>query len=446
MYPRPGIVAYVAKHRTNGDEAGAISWLDVYLPHLRGEGRRMKHALFSASGSLKWIKCAAALAMEKGKPDTSGEAARIGESGHKVSECCLLNRIKPMVAGIKGDPTRAEFYIGSVPVEGGVVFLEDYAAPANHYVDTVWSRYTRHRRNLLFTEQRVNYSKDIRQPKSFGTSDTILLVWDVKAKHYILEIHDLKFGMGVKVDANNNSQLMLYALGALRKYGKKYPIGGVRMFIHQPRISEVPSEWEISIEGLLQFAKYATKRAALAWAVYENGPKPADFTPSEDGCMWCKARDECKARAKFISEKARGAFPKLDGDEVELTDQDLAMISADIPEMKKWISDVETKIKDRMKAGVGLPGRKLVADRAGTRKYTDDVKAAKILARAGVALKSAPVSPADAEKLLKKAHPKVWKRLQRYITQGDPSLAVVDSRDPRPSWNVADKSDFEIED
>ena len=55
-------------------------------------------------------------------------------------------------------------------------------------------------------------------PSGYGTVDSLIIS---KGK---IQIIDLKMGIGVLVNAEENSQMMLYALGALEKFGKEYDI------------------------------------------------------------------------------------------------------------------------------------------------------------------------------------------------------------------------------
>ncbi|AXH50983.1 hypothetical protein CPT_Scapp_054 [Serratia phage Scapp] len=412
---------------------------------------RPAHALFGASGSYKWLGCSAALAMEKGRPDKTSAAAVQGTMMHKVGECCLLNRISPLVPGVEGG-TEASFYIGCYPLatpedgKAGPQFPEELVAPVDAYVNRVWKSYTSHRRNLLFIEQRVNYSNYIGQPNSFGTADAIVLVWLPKLKAYRLEIHDFKGGVYFQISADNNSQLMLYALGALRRLQKKYTIAEVTLVIHQGRVTEVASEWDVDAETLLKFADYAKERAKIARDCLNIPVKDLTkdmFSPSEAACRWCKASEECNAHAKYISNLARsGNLPKAVHDMPILTDEDFAVLSAAMPEIERWVSNMKDTLMQRMLSGKEIPGRKLVVGRAGSRTWKNERRAARLLRRAGLEAKEVLMTPAQAEKALKK-HPDVWEKLKGQIETGEPSLVIVDRRDPRPKYGIALKSDFE---
>lgn len=410
------------------------------------------HALFGASGSYKWLGCAPALAMEKGRPDKTNAAAIQGTMMHKVGECCLLNRLSPLVPGVEGG-TEAGFYIGSYPLataedgKAGPQFIEELVDPVNAYVERVWKSYTSHRKNQLFIEQRVNYSNWINQPKSFGTADAIVLVWLPKKKAYRLEVHDFKGGVYFQISADNNPQLMLYALGAWRRVSKHYDIVEMTLVIHQGRVTEVASEWDVDAETLTKFANYAKERAALARECL-NIPiaeiPASSYNPSEEACRWCKAADDCTARMTYISKLARGGnLPRPEHTLPVLTDEDYKVLAKAMPEIERWVSNMKSSLLDRMMSGKEIPGHKLVVGRNGARSWKNEKRAKRIMQRAGLEAKEVFMTPAQAEKALKK-QPEVWEKLKGLIEAGEPTLVIVDRRDPRPKHGIALKSEFEI--
>ncbi|KAA0509805.1 DUF2800 domain-containing protein, partial [Enterobacter vonholyi] len=134
--------------------------------------------------------------------------------------------------------------------------------------------------------------------KTFGTADMVMVMKKTDGT-YMLIVGDMKTGRH-KVEAKENKQLMLYALGLLRKLKTMYDITTVRLVIFQPYCGGA-SEWDISVEALEIFAKFASKRAIAALEAYARGKKGltrADFRPSVDACQWCRFADQCSARAK----------------------------------------------------------------------------------------------------------------------------------------------------
>lgn len=81
---------------------------------------------------------------------------------------------------------------------------------------------------LFKIEQRLDFSEWV--PDGFGTGDFVIIADGT------MEVCDLKYGKGVPVSANNNKQMMLYALGAIAEFNFLYDIQKVRMTIIQPRL------------------------------------------------------------------------------------------------------------------------------------------------------------------------------------------------------------------
>jgi hypothetical protein len=182
----------------------------------------------------------------------------------------------------------------------------------------------------------------------------------------------LKTGQGVKVEAENNDQLRIYALGALEMFGFLYPIHTVRMSIFQPRLSNC-STWEVPREDIEKWAKEVLKPAAeLAW--YGNG----DFKAGTH-CQFCKAKAECRERAKANMALAAYDFaePAL------LEDDEIAAILGKIDELVSWASDVKEFALAEALKGVRYDGWKVVEGRSN-RKYTDEAAVAEAVKKIGL--------------------------------------------------------------
>jgi hypothetical protein len=170
------------------------------------------HALLGASKAHRWMRCPGSIALEAGIPDISSPHAEEGTRAHLLAENIL--------SGVCFPPPDDEMLTN-------VMFFVDYVrreAEGHH----------------LLIEQRVDYSDVIGVPDSFGTSDAIILAGDT------IKIIDLKYGMGVRVNAEENEQLMLYALGALETFGVTGSYKKAKLVIVQPRLDHI-SEWEVAI-------------------------------------------------------------------------------------------------------------------------------------------------------------------------------------------------------
>jgi hypothetical protein len=400
-----------------------------------------EHARLSPSGAHKWMSCPGSLLLEQGIPDTSSEFADEGTAAHFLAACCLeqecdaafyLNRqiivgerdCHFATASENNTPTTRRFHVFDDMVD----FVQKYVDSVRAYADG----------NQLMIEQRVEFSDYVGVPDQFGTSDAVIITSDGEE----IQVHDLKYGRGVKVDADNNEQLMLYALGALNEFGMVGDFKRVRMVIHQPRLYHV-SEWVCSVEELLAFAE---KAKAAATRVEEillvQVATGEDLNPSEDACRWCKAKATCPALAEHITETIGAEFEEIIEGSRNF-EPDFAhplhtqMQAVDL--IEDWCKAVRAEVERRLFAGQKVPGYKLVEGRKGSRKWVDatDVEATmkSMRLKEDVIYERSLISPTTAEKLHKSGAigPRQWPKLQELITQTEGKPSVAPASDKRPA-------------
>lgn len=231
--------------------------------------------------------------MEAGFPDESNEFADEGTAAHFLASECLE------------DENDAAFQIGSKIVVLGKTteWHEEKTYPKKARIFTVDDDMAREVQKYInaISQYADGCDLNVEQklpffvgeiPDQFGTSDAVIL--DVRGRE--LHSHDLKYGRGVQVFAENNEQLMLYALGALGEYD---PLGDlfdtVLLVIHQPRLNHL-DEWRCSVADLREFEQRALKAGKLALDL-ASSTKAASIrlTPGDDQCRFCKAKGSCPA-------------------------------------------------------------------------------------------------------------------------------------------------------
>lgn len=478
-------------------------------------GSNTEHALLGPSGAKKWLQCPAALVCEKGLPNESGQAAINGTTMHTVSEI-VLNRIidgeKDLTAKwAKGayvlDEGRGKLQALVKPVKGAVLVSDDMIKQCDSYID--------HWRPLIEVakfiklEMRVDLSrilhkgytittKDPRtgeettsEVKTFGTADMVMLVPRTDGT-FMLIVGDLKTGRH-KVDAKDNKQLMLYALGVLRKLATSYDITLVRLVIFQPYCGGA-SEWDITPDGLDLFAKHASKRAVAALDAYSRGKKglkKADFRPTADACEWCRFADQCAARTKASiatlspqtatdddladdptvapkelcdihdrnmrkrrrEERRAQRGDRKSGragkkpDPAAMTIDELKAAYEGLDMMRQHIKNIEAAVFKAVMGGDGKAlGFKMVAGKEGNRKWGDPDAVVDILTKARVKrdliFKESLLSPTDAEKVFKDEKPKVWEKLNAQVERSPAKPVMAPLDDPRPEWQDATDDDL----
>jgi hypothetical protein len=269
---------------------------------------------------------------------------------------------------------------------------------------------------VVLIEQRVDFSRWVED--GFGTADALIIADGT------LKICDYKHGLGVLVRAKENPQLMCYALGTLELFDKIYDIDMVSMTIYQPRRDNV-STFEMSKDDLYQWADEVLKpTAALAFAGDGN------FLCGE-WCGFCKAKNECRARAEANLALAQYEFklPPL------LTDEDIEEILAKVDELVAWASDIKEYAMQQAISGKEWSGWKLVEGRSN-RKYVNDTVVADVVEHAGYDPYERKVLGVTAmQKLLGKS--RFDELLSPYIEKPQGKPALVPESDKRPAMSTA---------
>ena len=319
-----------------------------------------EHAKLSPSSAHRWLVCTPSAALEAKYPDRGSEYASEGTLAHSLAE--LETR------RLLGQMTHDEHYARHHKITQDRQYTQEMQEAADAYAQLVSARLKLRKKKcadaIVDLEQRLDLSAFV--PESFGTGDCIIVAEPV------LEIIDLKYGKGVKVDAQDNPQLMLYALGALALYDGLYDIKKVVMHIFQPRLSSEPSTAEMTAAALRKWAKQVVApKAALAF----NGE--GEYHPDPEACRFCRARGDCRARAnQFLELWDENPEPGL------LSRGEQGAILAKAKDMKKWLSDLETAVTGALIGGEAVPGWKMVEGRS-VRKITDPDKVIAAFTAAG---------------------------------------------------------------
>ena len=318
------------------------------------------HALLSASGADRWMSCTPSPRAEESVSEESSEYAKEGTFAHSLAELKLslhLGEIgkREYNKRLKEEKTN-EFYSED---------LEEYVdVYVNFAIEKINEAKERTKDALILLEKRLDYSPWVKE--GFGTGDLVLISDDV------LEIVDLKFGKGIKIEAQDNSQLKLYSLGAINEFGLLYDIRTIKMTICQPRLDHISTE-EVAADDLLDWAENIVK--PLADLAYEG---KGEFK-SGDHCRFCRIRHTCRQRSKDNLKIACLDFRPPP----TLTDDEIVEVLSGIDELIKWAKDVEEyAFKEAVNKGKSWEGFKLVEGRR-TRRYSSEEKVAEALLDAG---------------------------------------------------------------
>lgn len=377
------------------------------------------HALLSPSSAHRWLHCTASPRIEEHEEDKGSVFAREGTLAHAYCARALKRYL--------GQPVDAE--------EAEIASLAELhdAAMDEHvssYAVTVLGKLEAARKHTpdakLLVETRLDFGEWV--PESFGTADAVIIADDV------MDVVDFKYGKGVRVDAEHNPQMMIYALGAWKLFDLEYGIKRVRMTIIQPRLDHV-SEWELPVGELLDWAeRWLRPRARMAYA--GNGTQKAG-----DWCRFCKVRARCKELAKLSSATYSGHESPL-----LLTKEEMEDVLPLLGVIKSWVSDVEAYALERALNGECYAGWKVVEGRSN-RRVTDVGAVCAVLNGAGYT-EDSYLRPrelctiTDLEKTIGKK--KFGELCSQWIEKPEGKPVLVPESDKRPALNSAaeDFKDF----
>ena len=266
------------------------------------------HSILGASSAHRWCKCTASVLFTKDMPAETSEHAEEGTRAHELCEYKLKTCLQ-------------------LPVDE-LSFTPDKEMNEHAYNYALYVMQFVKANSIVKIEQRVDYSSFI-GAEGFGTADCLIINED----H--IHVIDFKYGMGVKVDAENNFQMMLYALGAyayaLIHCEHVENIKSVKMSIFQPRIGNI-SEWDIPLLDLQVIAERIFRPRAQE-ALSAN----ARFAAGE-WCRWCKGRAVCRARTEQFAEIVEDFSKKLPPD---LSDEEILEVLKKADDFASWLKDVK---------------------------------------------------------------------------------------------------------
>lgn len=403
----------------------------------------MSHAKLSPSGAHRWMRCPGSVVLEAQYPDSSSAYAREGTAAHELAALVLED----------GDAT-AQAYVGkriAYNDHGEDVqwpITQDMADYVDDYVKLVRERAEG---ATLLVERKLPIDHITGEASATGTSDVVIID---HANSEIVVI-DLKYGMGVRVSAEENEQTQLYALGALEEYSVLGDFAHVSMLIHQPRLNHV-SEWTITVEQLLTFAKsasFAAGQCDLARSLDGEDALAGFLSPGEKQCRFCKAKATCPALRAEITDVVGGSsaatpdeFAEFLPEPVDMQTGDnyLPIAMAKVGMVEDWCKAVRAEVERRLLAGQNVDGYKLVEGKRGPRKWSDADDIEQLFKsfrlRQDEMYDFTLISPTKAEKVFKE-NPKRWAKVQERITQSTGKPSVAPATDKRPALAVQSVAD-----
>ena len=369
------------------------------------------HALLSPSAAHRWIHCTPSVRLEEGVKDEGSDFAAEGTLAHAIASRKILETLgRPHDEQDREIEELRERY-----------YSEEMEGYTDTYRSIVLEKFneakTRSKDAQLLVEVRLDFGAFL--PDAFGTADAVIIADD------LMEVIDFKYGKGVKVDADHNPQMMIYALGALDEFLLDYDIKRVRMTIVQPRIDNL-SECGMMVGELTAWRTVTLKPAAEKAFAGVGDQVPGEW------CQFCKVRATCSA----IAEKARQICNEDFREARLISDEDIPGLLPLVPVLKGWLEDFASHALQRALDGATIKGYKLVEGRS-IRQVTDQ----------DALLGALLVKGYQRDDLLKKPELKAIGELEKLVgkkafaeigkpwlvkPQGKPTLA--EESDKRPVW------------
>lgn len=409
-----------------------------------------QHAVLSASSSKQWLHCPPSARLQENFPNESSVYAEEGTWAHELCEY----KVKKYLHERKKRP-QSEF------------LTEEIDQATDVYADFVISVIEGMRQNgcepLCLVEERLDFSNIV--PGGFGTGDMVIIGKDERGRGMI-HIIDFKAGRGIFVDAHENSQMMLYATGALNAYGYLYDIEAVRMTIIQPRLENI-STFEMSADDLRAWGESIKPIAKMAFEG-KGEQRPGDW------CRFCRAKPVCKAcmeealalaKEEFLDLDEGALSPSTESDGMDEAETDatapytpdnsapvfkppglvsfgeLVKVLPTLNRISSWIESVFAFVSgEAINHGVPVEGYKIVEGRS-KRIFTDTNAVIKAAEQEGYTdiYKQELLSLTEFEKLMGKK--RFAEILGRYVAKPPGKLALVPESDPRPAVDVGKAAD-----
>lgn len=358
-----------------------------------------------------WLTCSGSLIPNVLTDDNGSREAAEGTMAHSLAEQWLRTGKRP------------RHMIGEVvTVDGWDITVDDeMLAYVGDYVE--WCQEIEEDAVEFLIETRVDISDLTPIPNQGGTSDCIAVLPKKNGKHKLI-VRDLKYGKGVRVVAEENTQGMIYAYGAWKEIRDRYDIDEIEIGICHPRLRDGTTTYTISLDELLTWTEYAKERAHAAWQF--DAPR----TPSDAGCQWCKIKGTCPALYKHLSEVTSGVFDD-DDDDPEYGPEDMDAAAEELEDdlggpafrpinprrmntaalakilryrkvMDQLFNAIEDELLDRaISREEMIPGWKIVEGRTNRKWPDDEIEVYKTLKKQGLKDNSiydqVIVSPAQAE-------------------------------------------------
>ena len=383
------------------------------------------HAKLGPSSWDRWSNCPGSVVLSEGIPNTSSRYAAEGSVAHEVADRVLREEVA-QAGDLLGQMFQHEGY--------DIVVDDEMVEAVDRYVSIVRDHVGDD--DTLLPEQSVPIGHMTGEKGAHGTSDAIIV------NNKSLTVIDLKYGKGVRVNAEGNGQGRMYALGALHKFGTG-EVREVEIMIIQPRIEDGISSEVLSVGELEEF-RDEVEIAAGRTLIDDT------LVPGEKQCKFCPAKGICPAikdtTTRAVSTVTANDFADLDQPMAlrpDVTNEQLAEFMLQVPLIEAAVAGVRAEVERRLFDNQQVPGFYLGEGRKGNRKWSADVNIEEELKKrlGSAAYEKKVVSVATAEKLFK-SKPRTWVKIKDLITQSEGQPSVCQDGAKNKPYTPVTASDF----
>jgi hypothetical protein len=388
------------------------------------------HALLAPSAADRWIHCPGSVSANENAPRRDTIYTKEGTLAHALSELKLRKHFGLCLDGAKRPMGPRKYKSELEKLQANDLYQTEMDGYTDTYVDYIIDiANSFDSRPAVFVEQDLNLETFV--PGSFGQADCILL------HGTDLYVNDFKYGKGVSVDAPDNPQLRLYALGALMAYKDFWQIDTVHMAIIQPRLDHI-SEDTMSADDLTNWGVFTIRPAAQ-----KANDRTPEYHPGK-WCRWCAVSATCRENEKAVVqpvEKFLGKLPPI------LSMSEFAEILHKLDPLLKYAESARAYAESALMEGEEIPGWKLVEGRS-KRVWDDQNAAFEALGSAGIAdavlWHREPYTLSQIEKQVGKKDFAAAAGSHIIKQPGKPALASEE--DKRPAWSPRSTAEEDFKD
>jgi hypothetical protein len=363
------------------------------------------------------MRCAPSAQLEQQFPNESSPYAEEGTLAHEFAAL----QVRQYTTDLHAIPYQRELN----ELKRRQHYSDEMITHADAYADYILNTLMEPDTRAVLIEQPIDLTSII--PDGRGTADCIIDNGDS------LHVVDFKYGRGVRVEADENEQMKLYAFGALQVVEEPSTprLQQIHMHIVQPRLSSKPSTFSLRRAELLDWAFDIVRPQAQAAASGDGA-----FVPGDKQCRFCRAKPRCKAMVDEVFKDIETIKTTSSDTLQTITVDEVGELLLHYSLVKDWFSAAEEIVKRSLIAGQPVKGWKMVEGRS-TRRVIDGPGAAQRLQQAGYTLqqvtKNELLGITDLTKLVGKG--KLDQLLGDLIQRpaGAPTLAPA--TDPRPEFD-----------